>query len=92
MSKISLTPEQEAWFKAQVAAGAFASVEEAAHHLIENAIFAQELQGDDLAWVEPLLDEARADLARGDTITLEDFKRENAPRIAPLRGRARSRA
>jgi antitoxin ParD1/3/4 len=35
---ITLDPEQEAWLKSRVASGDFASVEEAARHLIDDRI------------------------------------------------------
>jgi antitoxin ParD1/3/4 len=71
---ITLTPEQETWIKAHVATGDFASVEEAARQLIDDRI--AELADDegddqdDMAWAKPLVDEARAAIARGDVLTL----------------------
>jgi len=85
---ITLTPEQETWIKAHVATGDFASVEEAARQLIDDRI--AELahddsdEPDDVAWVKPLLDEARADMARGDVVTLEEHRARNAARLAAL--------
>ena len=83
---ITLTPEQEAWIKAHVATGDFASVEEAARQLIDDRI--AELAGDehdDMAWAKPLVDEGLAALDRGDFITLEEHKARNAARLAALR-------
>jgi len=83
---ITLTPEQEIWIKAHVATGAFASVEEAVRQLIDDRI--AELAGeegsepDDMAWAKPLVDEARADIARGDVLTLEEHRARNAARLA----------
>ncbi|ARN83784.1 hypothetical protein B1812_18560 [Methylocystis bryophila] len=85
---LTLTPEQEAWLQAQVAAGDFATVEEAARRLIDDRI-AQIASGDehdDLEWAKPLLDEARASIARGDILTLEEHRARNAVRRAS-RGR-----
>ena len=84
---ITLTPEQEAWIKAHVATGDFASIEEAARQLIDDRI--AELAGigdDDLAWAKPAVDEARADMARRDVITLEEHRARNAKRLAALKG------
>ena len=87
---ITLTPEQETWIKAHVATGDFASVEEAARQLIDDRI--SELahdegdEHDDMAWAKPLVDEARADIARGDVLTLEEHRARNAARLAALRG------
>jgi antitoxin ParD1/3/4 len=83
---ITLTPEQETWIKAHVATGHFASVEEAARQLIDDRI--AELAGDepdDMAWAKPYVDEARADIARGDTMTLEEHRACNGARLAALR-------
>ena len=86
---ITLTPEQETWIKAHVATGDFASVEEAARQLIDDRIaeLAQDEgdEPDDMAWAKPLFDEARADIARGDVLTLEEHRARNAARRAALR-------
>ena len=83
---ITLTPEQEAWISAHVAAGDFASVEEAARQLIDDRIAElSAVEEDDMAWAKPLVDEARADMARGDVITLEEHSARNARRAAALR-------
>lgn len=83
---ITLTPEQEAWFEAHVATGDFASVEEAARQLIDERIAAFAAEGDDdMAWAKPYVDEARAAIARGEFITLEEHRTRNAARLAALR-------
>jgi antitoxin ParD1/3/4 len=86
---ITLTPEQETWIKAHVATGDFPSVEEAARQLIDDRIAELAHDGDehdDMAWAKPLVDEARADVARGDVLTLEEHRARNAARLAALRG------
>ena len=66
---ITLTPEQEDWISAHVAAGDFASVEEAARQLIDDRIAdSSAFDEDDMAWAKPLVEEARADVARGDVL------------------------
>ncbi len=84
---ITLTPEQETWLKAHVATGEFASVEEAARQLIDDRIaeIADAEDDDDMEWAKPLVDEARAAIARGETITLEEHRARNAERLAALR-------
>ena len=83
---IALTPEQEAWIKAHVATGDFVSFEEAARQLIDDRIAELAETGDeDLAWAKPYVDEARADIARGDVITLEEHRARNAARVAALK-------
>lgn len=84
---ITLTPEQEAWLLAHVQSGAFASVEEAARRLIDDRI--AELDAatkDPLDWAKPLLDEARASLARGDGFSLDEHRARNLARRASRRG------
>jgi antitoxin ParD1/3/4 len=83
---ITLTPEQEAWCKTHVAAGDFASVEEAARQLIDERIAERATEeGDDLGWAKPYVDEARAAVARGDLVTLDEHKSRNAARLASSR-------
>ena len=87
---ITLTPEQEIWLKAHVATGEFASLEQAARQLIDERI--AELAGnedDDMAWAKPYVDEARAAIARGEVITLEEHRSCNAKRLAALRSVSR---
>ena len=82
---ITLKPEQEAWLKAHVAAGEFASVEEAARLLIDERIADREFDNDDLSWAKPFVDDGLAALDRGEFISLEEYKARNASRLAALR-------
>jgi antitoxin ParD1/3/4 len=82
---ITLKPEQETWLKAHVAAGEFSSIEEAARQLIDERIAEREFDDDDLEWAKPLVEEARAAMASGETITLEEHRARNAERLARLR-------
>jgi antitoxin ParD1/3/4 len=83
---ITLNPEQEAWLETRVASGDFTSVEAAARQLIDERIAERALEeGDDLAWAKPYIDEALAEIARGEEITLEEHKARNAARLAVLR-------
>jgi antitoxin ParD1/3/4 len=68
---ITLTPEQQKRLEAAVAAGQFASVEEAVRLAVDNLV-GSDADADDLDWVEPYLDEARAEIARGETVSLEE--------------------
>jgi antitoxin ParD1/3/4 len=80
---ITLTPEQQAWLKAKVERGEFPSVEEAARRLIDERM-AEE--SDDLAWAKPYVDEARAAVARGEFISLDEHKARNAARLSAMKG------
>jgi antitoxin ParD1/3/4 len=83
---ITLNPEQEAQIKTRVASGDFASVEEAARQLIEDALVERALgENDDMAWAKPYVDEALTEVACGEGITLEEHKARNAARLAALR-------
>ena len=72
---ITLTPEQQKWLEAEVAAGHFASVEEA----VQVAI-AELMRPDDL-WAKPYIDVARASLARGEGIPAEQVFAEVDKRL-----------
>ncbi len=82
---ITLTPDQEAWLKAHVAAGDFPSIEEAARQLIDERIVERELEKDNLAWAKPLVEEGLAALERGEFISLDAHKARNAARLAALK-------
>jgi antitoxin ParD1/3/4 len=83
---ITLAPEQLAWLNAEVARGHFQSIEEAARQLIDEGIAERMVEEDDLAWAKPLVDEARADIARGDVITLEEHEARTAALLAAMKG------
>ena len=83
---ITLRPEQESWIKAHVAAGDFASVEEAARQMIDDRI-ADLAAGadDDLAWAKPYVDEAREAVERGEVLTLEEHRAHIEAVLASLK-------
>ena len=68
---ITLTPEQQKRLEAEVAAGRFTSVEEAVRLAV--ADFLMPVDTTDLSWAKPYLDEARAQIARGEYVTLDEF-------------------
>ena len=74
MMTITLTQEQLAWIDAHVAQGDFPSVEAAARQLIDERIAERAIENDDLAWAKPLVDEALAQVERGEVMTLEEHK------------------
>jgi antitoxin ParD1/3/4 len=68
---IPLTSEQLAWLRGKVASGQFTSIEEAAAAAIDATMA---IEADDMAWARPLVDEARASIARGEILTHDEFK------------------
>ena len=83
---IALNPDQEARIKARVATGDFASVEDAARQLIDEALVERALEeSDDMAWAKPYVDEALAEVTRGEEISHEEHRARNAARLAALR-------
>jgi antitoxin ParD1/3/4 len=83
---ITLTLEQEAWLKAHVAHGDFSSIEEAARQLIDERIAERATEeSDDLAWAKPCVDEALADLERGDVITCEEHEARTKALLAAIK-------
>jgi antitoxin ParD1/3/4 len=79
---ISLPKEQLEWLEAQVAAGHFASIDEALAVAVADL---KALSEDDLAWAKPYVDDARASIARGDVLSGEEFFRRLNARIDDLR-------
>ena len=67
---ITLTPAQQAWLEAQVKAGLIPSVEDAVRAAVAEMMA---IEHDDLAWAKPLVDEARAAVARGEYIEGDEF-------------------
>jgi antitoxin ParD1/3/4 len=67
---IKLPSRQQKWLEEQVAAGQFASLDEALSLAVADLMAAET---DDLAWAKPYVDEARASLARGEVIAGEDY-------------------
>ncbi|MEJ0078554.1 MAG: hypothetical protein WDO17_24560 [Alphaproteobacteria bacterium] len=80
---ITLTPKQQAWLEAEVAAGHFDSVEEAVQ--IAVAELMRPVDTTDLSWAKPYIDEARASLARGEFVTLDEFNAHVDEKLKTLR-------
>jgi len=81
---ISLPREQHEWLEAEVAAGHFASIDEALAAAVAEL---QSLFEDDLAWAKPYVDEARAEVARGELIPGDEFLKWLRGRTESLRRR-----
>ena len=79
---IALIPEQESWLKAQVEQGEFSSIEEAISAMIAERMIRD---SDDLAWVKPAVDEARAAALRGETLPSEQAQADIFAHLATLR-------
>ena len=62
---VQLSPEQQRWLEAQVAAGHFSSLEEAVAVAISDLMTTSE---DDLEWAKPLIESGLAELERGEGI------------------------
>lgn len=62
---VQLSLEQQRWLEAQVAAGHFASLEEAVAVAISDLMAASE---DDLDWARPLVEAGLAELERGEVV------------------------
>jgi len=67
---IRLPPEQQKWLEAQVAAGRYASIDEALAVAVSDLM---SVHDDDLAWARPDVDRARASVARGNVISGEAY-------------------
>lgn len=81
---ITLPREQQEWLEAQVKAGVYASIDEAVASILAEHM---ELDIDDLSWARPLVDEARAAIARGEVMALEEHRIHMAEKLESLRRR-----
>jgi antitoxin ParD1/3/4 len=79
---ISLPKEQLEWLEAEVAAGHFSSIDEALSFAVAEL---KSLHEDDMAWAKPYVDEARSQVARGETLSGDEFFRWLDGRIERLR-------
>jgi Arc/MetJ-type ribon-helix-helix transcriptional regulator len=79
---ITLPPNQRKWLEAEVAAGRFASLEEALAVAVSGLM---ELETDNLAWAKPQVDQARASFAEGDVSAGEAYLQRLDDKIAKLR-------
>ena len=70
---IMLTKEHEDWLRAKVAAGEFASLDEAVKAAVQRLIIDDERDDDDdLMWAEPFAAEGLAQLERGERVSHEE--------------------
>jgi antitoxin ParD1/3/4 len=88
---IALRKSHTEWLQARVADGTFASLDDAFALLVEErmALEADDAMPDsdaELAELKESLDAARADVAAGNFLTLEELRARNAERLARLRG------
>jgi antitoxin ParD1/3/4 len=80
---VTLTPDQQKWLDDEVAAGRFDSPEEIVRFAIAELMLP--VDTDDLSWAKPYVDEAIAQIERGEGIPYEEIKQELAERIKALR-------
>jgi len=81
-----LTAEQVASLTVYVDRGDFATVEEAASHLIDERLAELALEeADDMAWARPLVDEALTEVVAGKVITREEHEARMKARLAALK-------
>ena len=66
---VQLCPERHRWLEDQVAAGHFASLEQAVAVAIADLMATVD---DDLEWAKPLVDEAIAELDRGEGVPADE--------------------
>ncbi len=79
---ITLSHDQQKWLEAQVAAGNFASIDEAVAIAVADL---KTMDGDDLSWAKPYVEQARASVAAGNAISGEAFAEEFGRKIDSLR-------
>ena len=79
---IVLPLAQQEWLEKRIAHGEFASADDAVQQMIAERMA---LEADNLEWAKPYVDEARAAVARGDVITLEEHEARMDDRLKALR-------
>jgi antitoxin ParD1/3/4 len=63
---VQLSPEQQRWLEAQVAAGHFESLEQAVEIAVADLMA---MSDDELDWAKPLIEAGLAELERGEVIS-----------------------
>jgi len=66
---IKLPSNQQKWLEEQVSAGRFGSIDDAVSVAVGDLMA---IGDDDLLWAKPYVDEARAGVARGEVVSLDD--------------------
>ena len=79
---IMLKPDQKKWLQDQVAAGTFASEEDAVRLAVADLM--ANLEDGDLEWAKPLVDVARASIARGEGVAAAAVKADLAKQLRKL--------
>lgn len=79
--QITLTHEQQTWIEEEVAAGHFPSVEAAVRAAVDNFM---PVDVEDLSWVKPYLDEARASAERGEVVPMSEVRADLAAFVRRL--------
>lgn len=96
---ITLSPDPLAWIQARVSEGAYSDLDETVRDLLATGIAEHADFEDDLAWAKPSVDEALADIARGNFSVVDDtdayidglFRSTEAGRLTSRCGRGRRR-
>lgn len=73
--------DDEAWLQERISRGEFESPDDALTQLIETWTLCE---NDDLAWAKPLVDEALAQVDRGEVMTLDEHKSRMMAHLAAL--------
>ena len=68
---VTLTPEQMRWLEEAVAQGRFSSVEEAVRVAVVG--LQTSFEPENLEWARPYIEEARAEIRRGEGVELDEF-------------------
>ena len=78
---IKLPGNQQKWLEEQVEAGRFGSVDDAVAIAVADLMA---IGDDDLSWAKPYVDEARAEVAKGEVVSLEDAVADIDAHLAAL--------
>lgn len=84
---ITITHQQQAWLLDQVSRGEFRSIEDGVRQLLDERMAERAAEeGDDLAWARVHVDQARADVAAGRVLTVQEHEALMDALLTSLKG------
>jgi Arc/MetJ-type ribon-helix-helix transcriptional regulator len=81
---VTLPADRQKWLEAEVAAGRFASIDEALAVAVADLMA---IETDDLLWAKAYVDQARVSVARGNVLSGEEFFKHLEGKLESLRTR-----
>jgi len=84
---ITITHQQQAWLLDHVSRGEFRSIEDGVRQLLDERMAERAAEdGDDLSWARADVDQARADVAAGRVLTVQEHEARMDALLTSLKG------